>query len=529
MNNTIYFKRYIIAAIVIMVTSIAFAGLGCFGSEEKQTPITSGLTVPAISEVTPKDGSSIAKTDKIIVKFITSPYTHIDSGTLVLEGTMSGESDGGVWSTTAVESDTLTISPKTAWTIGTGTLTVTCKDSEGNTISTSSTEDEASSGSLTYGVQVFYVKSGKSGDGSVYNESGDINAAVTKAAAKLKNGTWVPPAQVHVAKGTYEVTAGSSHVVMSEGVSLYGGYSDTDWAMRDPVTNTTIIKEISQTGGTGEQPNPAVEAGSAITAATVIDGFKIIGGGGDVSSCVFNHDGSALTIANNTIEAGSAALNQGIYNLNGSSPTIYGNSIKGGSGANGSFAIYNYANSLPKIYNNIINGGEGNVAFGIYNYFKCAPTIYNNTIDGGSGAISTGIWNESESTPAIANNIISAPASTSGFGIREANVNCSPTELRNNDIFNCKTTLYFDEGSTAINAIAGVNALTGANANVSEDPKFGDSLHLTSTSPDAVKQGGLDGAAPAQNWGFTTDKDGKTRTGNGTTGWSMGAYEFSDQ
>ena len=49
-------------------------------------------------------------------------------------------------------------------------------------------------------------------------------------------------------------------------------------------------------------------------------------------------------------------------------------------------------------------------------------------------------------------------------------------------------------------------------------------MHLTGASPTDVKSGGIDGAA--NSWGFTTDKDGNPRTGNGTTGWSMGAYEL---
>lgn len=524
MKNITCLRRYIVVAIVITTASMAFYGMGCFGEEGKKTSITSGLTLPAISEVTPPNGSSIAKSDKIVVKFITTPFTVIDASTLILDGTMAGQSDGGVWSTTSVKNDTLTISPKTAWSIGTGTLAISCKDNEGSTISTSSADEEAGSGNLTYGVQVFYAKSGKSGDGSVYNELGDINAAVANAAAKIKDGTWAPEAQVHVAKGTYEVTSGTNHIVMSEGVSLYGGYSDTDWTKRDVAANETIIKEMSDTGGTGEAPNTAVESSDTITASTVIDGFKIIGGGGTLSSCIFNKDGSKLTIANNTLASGSAEFNQVIYNYNGSSPTIYGNTIVGSSasGVKGSFGIYNYASAAPKIYNNTIKGGQGDATFGIYSYHKCAPKIYNNTIDGGSGTNCAGIWNQEESTPAIANNIISAPGSSAGFGIYEDNPPSDPTEVNNNDIFNCKTALYLDEGSTAITDIAVLNALPETNDNISKDPSFGEGLHLQATSPEKVRTGGLDGAAPAQNWGFTTDKDGNTRTAP----WSMGAYEY---
>jgi len=35
---------------------------------------------------------------------------------------------------------------------------------------------------------------------------------------------------------------------------------------------------------------------------------------------------------------------------------------------------------------------------------------------------------------------------------------------------------------------------------------------------------GIDGSA--DGWGFSTDKTGSTRTGDGTTGWSIGPYEY---
>jgi len=37
---------------------------------------------------------------------------------------------------------------------------------------------------------------------------------------------------------------------------------------------------------------------------------------------------------------------------------------------------------------------------------------------------------------------------------------------------------------------------------------------------------GYDGAGQNPAWNFTDDVDGTTRTGNGTTGWSMGCYEY---
>jgi hypothetical protein len=41
-----------------------------------------------------------------------------------------------------------------------------------------------------------------------------------------------------------------------------------------------------------------------------------------------------------------------------------------------------------------------------------------------------------------------------------------------------------------------------------------------------VKASGIDGSAVGEAFGFTDDYAGTARTGNGTTGWSIGAYEI---
>ncbi|MCH8842528.1 MAG: fibronectin type III domain-containing protein, partial [SAR324 cluster bacterium] len=228
-----------------------------------------------------------------------------------------------------------------------------------------------------------------------------------------------PGMVVHVAAGTYNVNYQSgTHVVMAEGISIYGGYSAADWNDRDPVTYTTTITDQSATGGTGTSPNRAVYADASITTATVIDGFTINGGGGDYSSGIYNDIGSP-TISNNTIDGGNALVESfGIFNDIGS-PTITNNTINGGNGLSVSYGIFDFPNSAspPMIINNKIIGGSGNITKGI---MATTATIINNIIDGGNaGNVSDGIYIVGPVT--VENNIIFTSTGSSRQCIREDN------------------------------------------------------------------------------------------------------------
>ncbi|MCH8843686.1 MAG: Ig-like domain-containing protein, partial [SAR324 cluster bacterium] len=89
-------------------------------------------TAPAGIE-SPISGSLINGGTPIIVTFDES----MDTGSLVLGGTMATESDGGVWSQTTVADDTLTIGPATAWSGGVDrSLTIDVADVAGNALAT---------------------------------------------------------------------------------------------------------------------------------------------------------------------------------------------------------------------------------------------------------------------------------------------------------------------------------------------------------------------------------------------------------
>jgi len=540
---------------------------------------------PTITGVTPADHTTMLKTASIVVTFSKS----MDTDSLLLEGTMGSESDGGAWSTTTNTNDTLTISPSTSWSLGTRTLTIACTDLAGNELATASVSanKDASTGSLAYGVQTIYVSSGGSGDGTWGSPIGGINDGITSANSMLTAGTW-DAAHVEVSQGTYSGDSSATpatHVQLVEGISLYGGFSTTDWAVRDTSTYTTTVEDTASSGGDSTDPNSTVEADSGITTATVVDGFTINGGSGNWSSAVWNHDGGAPTISNNTIDGGSGDSSTGVLSRINSSPIIHGNTIDGGSNdANDTHGVFNDVGCDSTIYNNTIT-----VTAGVYIYVlhdiesssttygntiianaantgdsdgvkceDCASTFYNNIIGGGETSNfgwSIGMHITGSDTPSVYNNIIFAGSETAGVdayavafgdsgssfdnnilyttggspaycGYQDASDD-DPTSFKNNNLYDCGDALYYD-GSSDLTTIGAVNGQSFASGNITEDLsgcldsdyRFA-GCSLDSYTFDTI---GLDGSA--LGWGFTTDKDGTTRVGNGSTGWSVGPYEY---
>jgi len=357
-----------------------------------------------------------------------------------------------------------------------------------------------------------------------------------------------PPVAVFVAEGVYNV---NEPLEVQAGMSLYGGYSP-DWGSRVRDDFETVIQDLSTTDRL--PTNSAIEAGADVTAATVIDGFIINGGGGERTSAIFCNGGSptiqnnrisggsgteqsygiyargsSAVIQNNIVDGGSGGeLSFGILSGDESSTTIRKNTIYGGSGSEDSHGIYNHW-SETTIQNNIIDGGSPiEHSYGIYNGSAYSPAIRNNTID----SASYGIYNFNtdvgedypDSQPIIENNIIFASDNSDCIGIVQEDPNSYPASLKNNDIF-CPT-LYSDETTGSVYSTTGaLEEFLGATAegNVSIDPGFvdktGGDWHLKNSAPLAVTRGGLDGAA--SGWGFSDDRDKTPRTDP----WSMGAYE----
>jgi len=393
-------------------------------------------TAPAVTKTTPENGGVILTGDSITVNF----DEPVDSSSVVLGGNMGSEADGTVTKSTVssrdirIQSDstgtTLTIAPQTTWTTGNDrTITIDAKDTSGNSLQTLNLMFNVVNG-------IVYVSptGDDNNDGTKDSPRKTVRGGITRAVAM-----GFTPRAVLVAQGSYAIDSSAkppAQVVLTEGISLYGGFS-ADFSQRDPENNITTIQDISTAAASSSLPNRAIEAGSGVTTATVVNGFTIQGGGGQNSSGVFTHDGGSPTLVDNTINGGRGTdfsygilnvasspsiqnnaidgegrrygLCFGIFNITFSSPSIRNNTINGGVGEYGdSYGIYNRDSSSPLIQNNTINGGGGTdgSSYGIYNLFSSSPWIQDNSIMAGGGSIASGGIRNESSSPSIINNII---------------------------------------------------------------------------------------------------------------------------
>lgn len=209
-----------------------------------------------------------------------------------------------------------------------------------------------------------------------------------------------------------------------------------------------------------------------------------------------------------------------------------------------------------EITNNVIaqNGDGSMFLYGISIYDRPGLLIANNTIfSDNSDAQVYGISITEDSatpespTPQLINNIITI--SGGGYGIYEGSVedfdgdgtpdtNTSPSLFLNNYVDETGTAnVYLDDGETSYSSAAELNnpdvttegEPSSTTGNVTEarvsvffaDPSSRD-FHLTAENNAALLSGGLDAA---DSYGITVDRDGVVRTGNGSTGYSIGAYE----
>ena len=284
-----------------------------------------------------------------------------------------------------------------------------------------------------------------SGDGSKINPFKTIHRGIEEAVLLGSNN-------VYISEGTYP-----EHVLMSNGVSIRGGYS-SDFNSRD----TNLINYRTKINGTGD--GRCIYA-QFISEETVIEGLIIsngylTGSMNNGAGIYCDYCSSDLIIKNNEIK-NNTSLNSygggiylwysspGIYNnkiinnnavygsglyLTSSSPKIYYNTINDNSGGNGA-GIYMY-NSTPEIYKNKINNNEnviGGDGGGLFSY-ESSPDIYNNIISSNSAAYNGGGLYLTSSSPRICSNIIKYNnAGENGGGICGMYY-CSP--LINNNIIN---------------------------------------------------------------------------------------------
>jgi hypothetical protein len=537
-----------------------------FGSTINQDPDTDSIdtSMPTLLLSQSFAPPVIDRGTTIVLTFSES----MDTDSLQLDGNLSLQSNGGLWIKSNDVSDTLTIAPQadTNWSEGSSyRLVINANDLAGNPLRTLSLDFDVKSGAFIY---VNAAMADDTGDGLTPNTAHKfIHTAVTAAQT---------PATVLVAQGEYDVShAENTHVVLKEGVSLYGGY-DVSFTYRNSAENITAIREIS--GESSPSLSAAIEGDlSDITEKTVIDGFSIEGNIHTTSpiqtSAIYLVNGASPTIQNNTITGGhSENYSYGLYNSS-ASPTIRNNIIHGGESEGYSYGIHN-SNSSPAIRNNAINGGNGGTySYGVSNS-SSSPLIQNNIIDGGNGRSLTSGIDNSDSSPTIQNNTINGGSGTNrSYSIYDSSSSSSSPTIENNILFTrsgdnayciyhasdvdissvlnndlvfCNVKYYDSNANCSGNAdgdddskscsVGEMNILAYAGENISVDPRFADldgpdntlatmddnNWHFSANTPSALTQGGLNGRD--EGWSFTNDKDGVERPQAGFP-WAIGAYE----
>ncbi len=368
-------------------------------------------------------------------------------------------------------------------------------------------------------------------------------------------------ADIHIAEGVYSANSyaeGKAVVTLADNISIYGGYSNDDWAERDTTQYKTVIRDVSTEGGTFEQTNHVIYA-EDVTEGTIVDGLYIYGGNGDVNLTILNRN-SSPTIQNNYLYGGDINNTSVVYNIH-SSPIVTDNTIVGQSG-NMSYAIYNRDASHPSIMRNKIIGsvytgpsdGEDQdddtysvASTGIYNTEKSNPIIANNYIDGGNITYSLGIYSE-DSSPIIRNNTINGGNNASYYTMAIAiNADAHPI-IENNIIFNHDG--IYTYGYYAFDGLSSSVLQNNNFYNMSETHGNNYSFDLTFTdlkgadgniltiedndwslysyaSPELVSNG-INGNHPDASWSFDDDISGTLRapaSADNALGWTIGAHE----
>ncbi len=407
----------------------------------------------SIATIDPADGSILVGHQKIVISF----NDDTDRNSLVLGGDLQNATPE--WESVNYTDDKLTLSANSFWPEGDGkTLTIQCDISSGG---------QTADANLSYDVfHGMFVRTTDSDDS--YTGTADQPKKTIKGAIEGVVAEGYSTAAIRIAEGTYESDYNSSDesvITMVEGISVYGGYSENDWDLRDTETYETIIEDTSSSGGSTSVPNRAIYCDSSITTSTIIDGLSVKMGKGAFNSAIYC-EGSP-TIQNSSITGRSSGADAGpeqigIFNrYSTASPIIQNNTIDAGWNSNTegceSIGIYNMTDASPLIKNcTMIDGGDGDLTYAIYNSnadLSPYPRINNNTLDSGSGSEHNYCIYIFNSRPSIDGNELSPSAiMTSTYGIFEgAESNCDPEKVRNNNFnFNWGFWYYDEGGSTQV-------------------------------------------------------------------------------
>jgi uncharacterized repeat protein (TIGR01451 family) len=234
----------------------------------------------------------------------------------------------------------------------------------------------------------------KSGCGGTYYTT--IGAAVSAASSGD---------EIHVAQGTYNEKV----QVWNKSLVILGGYSTSNWNVRDPAVYVTTING----GGSGT----VVGLGSSSGSYTgTFDGFTITGGnasgtGGGVGIAKYH-----ATLSNNHIHHNQAALGAGVSVVSSTGVTLEGNVIEDNTASQAGAGLRIYQSTVSILDNDIVDNtatGDGGGLLIIAGTLTIDGNKINNNFSQSLGGAMR-VINSSSGT--ISNNRIKANRAIAGSG-----------------------------------------------------------------------------------------------------------------
>lgn len=489
-------------------------------------------------------------------------YAKWTAATYVLSYNANGATGGSVPSDSIYTAgDTATVSNNTGFLVKTNSMFVGWNTDPSGTGTSYAVNDTFTINADTtlYAVWssfTFYVSntgSDTSGLGTANSPYASLDKALTVAKSSPLTGQFT----INVAGGTYPVNSRLDLYSDNKSFAFYGGYNSS-FSSRDITANETIISDTRV--GTNNK-EIFYFLGTGINTPFVIEGFTINCGAAQGSPTATSYNpiyfsgGKTVTVSKNKINIdyaySSTAIAYNMYPNSTESNQVwkFTNNLVTMRNSSGNTTImkgvdtpnyYSETNLTVQMYNNVFYAPDrGTTPSNNNNLVSFSLTtggnnfyIRNNTFifKGASGDDeykSALFFGNSVSMVSLENNIF---YSLSGLGAAIGVDSGDFAALNNNSMYFSGQTdtsnvlLKITAQIVTVTNMSQFNGRPNSSSNQYSDPSFvniDSDWDLQNSSP--VKGAGEDGSS--LGWEFSTDINDNTRTGNGTTGWSIGAYE----